>query len=104
MLVSATSAPTNTANPLNNSVRITSHAIRCGAGVPIACMIAEKASGPFDSFANPCCINPNPTISRKGIGLHFAKLRRPASIRCKTLINTTSVGKQLLRSNCTPQV
>src|SRR5262245_53711281 len=71
-LASGTNAPRSTARPPRSSTRMVNHAIKCGAGTPSACRIATKASGPLDSLAAPCCMKPNPTTKRSGMGAQRA--------------------------------
>src|SRR5215469_5966089 len=47
--------------------------------------MAANMSGPLDSFAKPCCINPYPTISRRPTGDHRAIGNRVNSLRRKSL-------------------
>jgi hypothetical protein len=50
MLTSATTAPRRIATPPTNSTRTVDHAIKCGAGTPIARKIVAKASGAPGEF------------------------------------------------------
>src|SRR5262245_63549918 len=71
-LASATNAPRSTAKPPRTSTSMVNHAMTCGAGTPSACRIVTNASGPLDSLATPCCMKPNPTIRRSGMGAQRA--------------------------------
>src|ERR1700679_2799615 len=62
------SAPNSAASPPKISIRVVSHAMKCGAGTPMAWRTTAKASGTLDSLAKPCCMKPYPTISRSGMG------------------------------------
>src|SRR5215472_6818994 len=46
--------------------------------------MAANMSGPLDSFANPCCINPYPTMSRRATGDHRAIGNRVNNLRRKS--------------------
>src|SRR6266404_4620324 len=50
-LTSVTNAPSSTAKPPSNSVRMVNHVITCGAGTPKPWRMLANASGPFRSLA-----------------------------------------------------
>src|SRR6185437_6603925 len=59
------------------STSIVVHAMKWGAGTLSAWRIAVNSSGPLASLAKPCCIKPNPTINRRGMGAHRATAELP---------------------------
>src|SRR5215475_1258180 len=72
MLTNGVKAPRITVRPPNISTTMVDHAMKCGAGVPIACRMAANASGPLDSLEKPCSMKPYPTIRRSGMGAQRA--------------------------------
>src|SRR6516162_9695274 len=49
---------------------------RKGVGKPMASNTLIKPSGPRASFAWPCCMKPNPTMSSGGMAYHAAGIRK----------------------------
>src|SRR5260370_35776432 len=57
--------------------------------------MVAKASGPLDSLAKPCCMKPNPTIRRSGMGAQRAIANRLDNSKGKArdicMVNTSKI-------------
>src|SRR5882757_11212814 len=91
-LTSVTKAPRITARPPSTSINMVDHAIKCGAGTPIACRIVAKAFRAPGEFGEAMFHEAIP-IRRSGTGAQRAATshRLPGSISITVVLRFISL-------------